>query len=149
MYSLRQPQSNVHTSPRQPGERQGDSQRLSQLRRPVATQIWSKASFSLLGLGEINCGTDVLLALLRTFIPFLLETKTLLECVYTIGSVHSKFRMGHGLGQRKPEKINRFKKCSRAKKNRANHVDLHGCGGDYRTRICDLLRVKQALYRLS
>ena len=23
------------------------------------------------------------------------------------------------------------------------------CGGDYRTRICDLLRVKQALYRLS
>ena len=22
-------------------------------------------------------------------------------------------------------------------------------GGDYRTRICDLLRVKQALYRLS
>ena len=31
--------------------------------------------------------------------PFLLETKTLLECVYTIGSVYSKSLIGYGLGQ--------------------------------------------------
>ena len=51
-------------------------------------------------------------------------------------------RMGHGLGQCKMAKINRFEKCSKAKKSRADHAHLHGCGGDYRTRICDLLRVK-------
>ena len=50
-------------------------------------------------------------------------------------------RMGHGLGQRERAEINRLKKCSKTKKNRANRIDLHGCGGDYRTRICDLLRV--------
>ena len=27
--------------------------------------------------------------------------------------------------------------------------EIRTCGGDNRTRICDLLRVKQALYRLS
>ena len=36
-------------------------------------------------------------------------------------------RMGRGLGQRKTAKIIRSKKCPKAKKNRANHVDLHGC----------------------
>ena len=50
-------------------------------------------------------------------------------------------RIGHGLGQGKMAEMNRLKKFSKAKKNRANHADLHGCGGDYRTRICDLLRM--------
>ena len=50
-------------------------------------------------------------------------------------------RMGHGLGQGETTEINHLKKFSKAKKSRANHVDLRGYGGDYRTRICDLLRV--------
>ena len=34
--------------------------------------------------------------------------------------------MGHSLGQRKTEKTNYSKKCSKAEKSRADHVDLHG-----------------------
>ena len=47
--------------------------------------------------------------------------------------------------------IRRFETAIESKAKTPQTVAVQGVwlGGDYRTRICDLLRVKQALYRLS
>lgn len=47
----------------------------------------------------MSCGLDVVLAPLRDFTPFLLGAEIRFGTLCSIGSIQSKSRMGHGLGQ--------------------------------------------------
>ena len=47
----------------------------------------------------MSCGLDVVLAPLGVLVSFLLGVSVLFDSLSSVGSVHSKPRMGHGLGQ--------------------------------------------------
>ncbi len=50
-------------------------------------------------LRVMSCGLDVASAPLRAFVPFLMGPEIRFEPLCSIGSVGSRSRMGHGLGQ--------------------------------------------------